>query len=199
VCLKIHKEFPLDGHAQVQSHFRTFSREILGKFGFHSQYFISAVGWPAWCEKLKIDSIVDYLKTVRKEIVWDSFREISKGLQEEQLLSPAGCQTLYERIFAHDVGAVHLVRIPNTFWLLYSTKHNITFEEAIRTANLTSDMKLNMGKLIIQKVREAYPSWEPIKTRVPGEAFEAVNYPPEVLPIVAKAMEEWGVQNRCWR
>lgn len=201
VCLQVHagEGKNADSHQMVSTHLKSFGPTLLQTYGFHSNYFISSQGWGKWSEKLKIDSIVRYLKGIRKELVWDFFRDVAEVVRKEKWISEEGCQELYRSVFAHDVGAVHLVRIPNTFWLLYSTKHNITFEQAIQCSGLTNSMKLDMGKFIVAKVRKAFPSWEPIKTRVPGEQFESINYPPEVLPIVAKAMEEWGVLSGCWQ
>ena len=42
------------------------------------------------------------------------------------------------------------------------------------------------------------PNWKAIKHKIPGEDFSAVNYPPELSPIIFSAVTEWGIINKHW-
>ena len=57
---------------------------------------------------------------------------------------------------------------------------------------------MNAGKFVIDKVRKEYPDWKAIKHYVPGEDFQAVNYPPELSSIIFSAIEEWGNSRNFW-
>jgi hypothetical protein len=189
----------MDSHESVKLHKKNFDNEYKHKYGFDYTYFITSDGWEKWKSKLKKDAIMEYLSTIRKEIVWSSMKEIKKIIFEQKLLEYNDFEELEREIYSHYNYGCHLIRIPVTFWILYSTKYNIKIEEAIMKANLTSEMKMNIGKHILKKVRAKYPEWKPIKSKVPGESFDAINYPIELYPLVTSAIDEWCVANRIWK
>lgn len=196
VCCRVHKESK-DGHECVRNCVAKLPPAEVQRYDFHSTYFISAVGWGRWSERLKVDALLTYFKTLRREVVWESFATVRQALEKEQLLSSESCELLAKRVYSHDVDAVHLVRIPNTFWLLYSTKKNCKFEDVINTVFLSQAEKLAVGKVILSRVLASYPSWVAVKNTVPGERFEAINYPPEFLPLITKVIDEWG-RGKYW-
>lgn len=192
VCCKVHPRVP-DGHQAVQQCVGKLPPAEQKKYDFHSVYFISAAGWKRWSERLKVAAVLGYFQTLRRDLVWDAFSHIDLALKQEDLLGEDSRLELATKVYSHDVGAVHLVRIPITFWLLYSAKKNVTFEEAVSAVSLTQQAKLSLGKAILNKVQKLYPSWVKVKSPVPGETFEALNYPPEFMPLIAKEIEAWGV------
>ena len=84
------------------------------------------------------------------------------------------------------------------FWTIYSSKHNIKIETVIQTVEITAANRMAIGKYVIDRVRNNYPNWKAIKHQIPGENFEAVNYPPELSPIIFSAITEWGKINKHW-
>lgn len=197
VCLKKHPSI-IDVHSQVASHIATFSQEILLKYGFHGSYFIPTKFWPLWCEKLKIDSIVSYLKTLRNDIVWEAFESIKTMLKKNNLITESGIITLGRMVYSHEYDTIHLIRIPVVYWLLLSAKHDITFEDAVSESYLTTDHKMEIGKLVVNAVRKKHPAWNAIKSRAPGANYQVINYPPETLPSVTSVIEDWGRRNKIW-
>lgn len=196
VCCQLHRG-TADGHAAVTQCLAKLSAADLKHYDFHSTYFISAKGWTLWSDRLKVQAVLAFLQTLRRDLVWDAYGEIEKALKKEQLLGDASCETLAKKIYSHDVDAVHLVRIPNTFWLLYSTKKNAKFEDVVQRVALSQAERLDVGKVILARVRKSFPSWVAVKNTVPGEQFEAINYPPEFLPLITKVMDEWG-RGKYW-
>lgn len=192
VCCKVHAR-TADGHQAVAECVGRLSAAEKKQYDFHSTYFISSPGWKQWSERLKVAAVVAFFQTLRRDLVWDAFGHIDKGLKNEDLLGEQSRLELATKVYSHDVGAVHLVRIPITFWLLYSAKKGVTFEDAVRAVALPQEAKINLGKRILNKVQKMYPSWVKVKTPVPGESFEALNYPPEFMPLIAKEIESWGV------
>lgn len=194
ICLKPHGDMR-DGHQMVASHQKTFTPQQVSQFQLNLPYFMNATKWPLWREKLQLEAIIVYLKTLRKEVVWESFDHVTQAIRAEKILSEGSIAQLHVAVFAHDVGAFHLIRLPVMFWLLYSAKKSCRFEEA---EELTQDQRMSMGKHVVDKIRRRFPSWQPIKNRVPGETFEAINYPPELLTDVAQGVEEWGTNQGLW-
>lgn len=192
VCCKVHPRTP-DGHAAVTECVGRLSSAEQKSYDFHSVYFISSTGWKRWSERLKTAAVLAYFQTLRRDLVWDAYAHIDESLKREDLLSAESRLELATKVYSHDVGAVHLVRIPITFWLLYSAKKNVTFEEAVRAVALPQQAKITLGKTILNKVQTLYPSWVKVKSPVPGETFDALNYPPEFMPLIAKEIEAWGV------
>lgn len=198
VCCKAHSGATAsDGHAAVTECLKKLSASQLKTYDFHSTYFISAKGWQSWSERLKVDAILDFLQSLRRDLVWDVYAEVQKALTSEKLLTSESCEELAKKVYSHDVDAVHLVRIPNTFWLLYSTKKMMKFETVVQTVTLSQQERLQVGKLILARVSKCFPSWVAVKNTVPGEQFEAINYPPEFLPLITKVIDEWG-RGRYW-
>lgn len=196
ICMKKHLHD--NGHDSVISHYNTFSIEFKDKYGFHSNYFITTEGWIKWREKIKVDEIMKYLSTVRIDIIWTAMNDIRRTLIEENLISFENVKILEEKIFSHDKLGIHLVRIPNVFWILYSTKFDMKFEYVITHIILSENMRIDIGKHVIFMIRKKYPAWRDIKHKIPGESFYAVNYPPELLPLIAEAIDEWCIKNNIW-
>ena len=164
-------------------------------YALNLPYFMNTGKWPLWREKLRLQAVVAYLKTLRKEVVWDAWDDILNLMRKEKLFSEASILLVHAAVFAHDVGAFHLIRLPVTFWLIYSAKKNCRFEDAVE---LSQEQRLSMGKHVVDKIRKRYPSWQPVRQRVPGETFEAISYPPELLTSVATAIDEWGKHEGLW-
>jgi hypothetical protein len=196
VCSRKHSE-TADGHQAVAGCVKKLSAEQVAEFGFHSSYFITAGGWAKWSDRLKVAAILAFFKTLRRDVVWDTFSQVDAALRKEQLLSEASLQQLATKVYSHDVDAVHLVRIPNTFWLLYSTKKCRKFEDVVQQVALPQADRLSVGKVILAAIKKAYPSWVQVKNTVPGEQFEAINYPPEFLPLITQVMDQWG-RGKYW-
>ena len=195
VCLRSHGKDMRDGHAMVESHQRSFTPAEISTYSLNLPYFMNTSKWPQWREKLQLQAVVAYLKTLRKEVVWDAWDDTLRLLREEKLFSESSINFLHAAVFAHDVGAFHLIRLPVTFWLIYSAKKNCRFEDAVE---LTQEQRLSMGKHVVDKIRKRYPSWQPVRQRVPGETFEAISYPPELLTSVATGIDEWGKREGLW-
>lgn len=192
VCCRKHAR-TADGHQAVTECVGRLSAAEQKTYDFHSVYFISAAGWKRWSERLKIAAVLAYFQTLRRDLVWDAFGHIDEAMKREDLVSAEGRLELATKVYSHDVGAVHLVRIPITFWLLYSAKKGVTFEAAVAAVSLPQQAKISLGKVILTKVQKLYPSWVKVKSPVPGETFDALNYPPEFMPLIAKEIESWGV------
>jgi len=179
-------------------HIKKLSKKEKEFYGFHSQYFISDDGWSKWSENLKVNAILEYLGTIRIDVVWKSTTKIITMLNEEKLLSKINIDKLEESIYSHNVNGVHLIRIPLIFWTLYSSKKDRRIEDVIRTENLSTETRIIIGKYVIDRVKAKYPDWKAIKHIVPGEVFTAVNYPPELSSIVFSAVNDWGKLNQYW-
>ena len=196
-CLKIHHGNH-DGHDNVKSHIKLLSNTDRKYYGVHSDYFISNTGWTKLSDKIKTNAILDYLSHIRIDVVWKSIYDIIKILKRESLLSIENINILEEKIYSHNINGVHLLRIPIVFWTIYSSKHNIKIEKVIETIEITIENRIAIGKYVIDRVRNNYPNWKAIKHQIPGEDFSAVNYPPELSPIIFSAVSEWGVINKHW-
>lgn len=197
VCLKIHGS-SLDAHADVKSHMDTFTPEIIKEYKFNGSYFISMPGWELWKEKLKIDAIMEYLKTIRKEYVRNLIEDVLKHLQKSMLLSPEACKIIYGNVFSYQLNNVHLIRISTTFWLIYSSKNNMRFEDVVKNVKLPFKAITEIELEVIKRIKLKWSSYVQIKNLVPGENFEATNYPVKSLPVIIDVIEEWGARNNFW-
>ena len=59
-------------------------------------------------------------------------------------------------------------------------------------------MKDALGTHVMAKVQARFPTWQPIKSHVPGEEYDDLSFPPELLIDVAKAVDEWGRIQKMW-
>jgi hypothetical protein len=197
LCLKIHLWPCVDGHEMVLSHKFNYHDKL--KYGING-VFMNMDKWNnIWSNKIKLDILTEYFCiSLRKEIVWENYNDIKIYIIKNNLLSDENIQILEMKIFSHNMSGTHLVRIPNIFYILYSTKKNIRFEEAFKHFDFTKDMRISVGILIINKVKLEYPGWKPIKNLVPGEDFQAVNYPPEFSSLITEVIYEWGKEKSIW-
>ena len=199
VCLNTHNiDSSRDAHTAVSLHINDLSEEIINEYNFLDSYFISETGWDKWREKIQIDNIIIYLKTIRKEILFENYQQISKIILDEKLLTIKGESRLKNFIFSHDISKLYLVRIPLIFWSIYSSKHNSKLEMVVKNIQLNIEQKKDLGLIIKKNILKNYPLWKPIKINTPGETYEAINYPPEFLPIISNTIEDWGYINRFW-
>ena len=201
VCLAVHRT-TADGHAAVLECLGSLPASELEKYGMRrGDYFMSNAGgenWERWKERIKVGAVLRYLGTLTKDVVWSVVQDVLEHLRSSKLLSEASVEELQRKVFSHDVNAVHLIRIPNIFWLLYSSKHDVRFERAVELRALNQDERLQIGQRVVAAVRRRYPGWVAIKERVPGEDFPAINYPPEAMSIIAKVIEQWGSERGIW-
>lgn len=201
VCLKVHRTTS-DGHAAVLECLGHLPAAELEKYGMRrGDYFMSNAGgenWERWKERIKVGAVLRYLGTLTKDVVWSVVQDVLQHLRASKLLTEAALEELQRKVFSHDVNAVHLIRIPNIFWLLYSSKHDVRFERAVELRALEQDERIQIGQLVVAAVRKRYPGWVAMKERVPGEDFPAINYPPEAMSIIAKVIEQWGADRKIW-
>lgn len=201
VCLAVHRTTS-DGHAAVLECLGNLPEAELGKYGMRrGDYFMSNAGgdsWEKWKERIKVGAVLRYMGTLTKDVVWSVVADVLQHLRGSKLLSEAALDELQRKVFSHDVNAVHLIRIPNIFWLLYSSKHDVRFERAVELRALEQDERIQIGQLVVAAVRKRYPGWVAMKERVPGEDFPAINYPPEAMSIIAKVIEQWGADRKIW-
>lgn len=199
VCCRSHAA-TTDGHQMVRSCTGKLTSAQQSAYGFHGTYFIGSDGWLKWKEKLKTEGLYEYLRTLRVEFVWEFFHLIQKKLADDQLLSEAEVGRLKGMVFSHKQAAnLHLVRLPNTFWLVYSAKNSVRFMDAVQDVQLGSDELIRMGKAVVERIRKEHPNWEPVRKSVPGETFQSINYPPEFLPLIATVVEDWGQREGYWK
>ena len=197
-CMKKHL-YNSDTHSNVSEHINALSDTDKNRYGSHSNYFISKSGWIKLSNKIKCDSIIEYLSKIRIDVVWKSLNDIITILKKEELLPINDITNLEEIIYSHDTHGVHLLRIPIIFWTIYSSKNNCKIEDVIQSIELSVDNRINIGKYVIDRVRSNYPNWKAIKHQIPGETFLAVNYPPELSSIIFSAITEWGILNKHWK
>jgi hypothetical protein len=199
VCMKVHPEQSSlnDAHDSVLVCVNSLPENIRQKYGLNG-YFMNGSYWEPWKERIKVNGINNYLKTLHKEVVLKNYNSILMEIKKTDLLTQEGIDMLSEMVFSHDMDAVHLLRIPNVYWLIYSTKHNVKFEDAVNYAVLDPDDRKNVGLSIVAEIRKLYPNWKDVKKKVPGETFNAVNYPPEFMGIIAKVIETWGIEKGRW-
>lgn len=201
VCLAVHPR-TADGHAAVLECLQALPVSELEKYGMRrGDYFMSNAGgenWERWKERIKVGAVLRYFGTLTKDVVWSVVQDVMRHLKTNKLLSEAALEELQRKVFSHDVNAVHLIRIPNIFWLLYSSKHDVRFERAVELRALDQDERIQIGQLVVAAVRRRYPGWVAMKERVPGEDFPAINYPPEAMSIIARVIEQWGAERGIW-
>lgn len=201
VCCKKHPTL-IDSHDMVTSHISKYTDEFKRKYGFHSVYFISDIGWELWKDKLKTDTIITYLSKLRIEIVWSSINEILTMLRTEELLSIEGINNVRLSVYSGGLSlenrGVHLLRIPIVFWTLYSYKKDCKFEDAMKRYSLSIDEKIMIGNIIKRRIISKYRHFETIKYKVPGEPYEAINYPIEMASTIYEIIEEWGRSRAIW-
>jgi hypothetical protein len=205
VCCKQHPIDITDNHIMVKSHTLKFSSEFKKRYGFTGSYFISEQGWELWKDKLKTEAIIAYLSKLRIEIVWTSASDILFMLSIEKLLSFEGINKISLSVYSANLSfgksayqGFHLIRIPIVFWTIYSYKKDIKFEETLNLYKLTTQEKLEMGKIIVDKIISKYPGFEIIQHKVPGETYYANNYPIEMAPLIYKTIEQWGRMKNIW-
>ena len=197
-CMKKHKNNS-DSHENVSSHINTLSIKDKEYYGSHSNYFITKKGWFLLSNKIKTEHIIEYLSKIRIDVVWKSLNDIIIILKKENLLPLDNINNLEAIIYSHNTNGVHLLRIPLVFWTIYSSKHNLKIENVIKTIELSTKNRIDIGKYVIDCVRHNYPNWKAIKHQIPGEDFEAVNYPPELSSIIFNAIIKYGVLNKHWK
>lgn len=194
-CLKKHYDSET-AHDCVASH--TSDKNVQSKYGISDRYFVSESIWEKIKEDIKMNSILDYLSTLKNDMVWASFNALKNTLIKEKLLSVFTIYKLEEKIFSNR-GEGHMIRLPNVFWKLITVNYDITIEDAISKKYLTEDMKKIMGLCVVKKIKDNYPNWKPIKTPVPGRNYDAINYPIEFYQLIELCIEEWSKENiRGW-
>lgn len=205
VCLAVkHAENVKDAHAQVLVCLKKYSPDFLAQYGMrHGDYFISNAGgvnWELWKDRIKASRMLEYLFTIKKDVLWRVYEDVEKHLVANSLMNESEIGQLKNKVFSHEANAQHLVRIPVLFWLLYASKLDCSFRKAMDLGDDLMDQqaKIEVGKLCVAKMREVYPSWQAVRVRVPGESFEAINYPPEALSLITNVIDEWGVRRGFW-
>ena len=195
-CSKHRKEYS-DPHDMVLQCANALPVEVRQQYHIEG-FFMNSDSWPAWKEHLQIERIISYLQTLRYDVVWDSFSSIKDDLLKGKLMSSNGVERIRTAVFSHSLGSLFLVRVSNVFWLIYSSRRDITFEEACQRHPLSPEERKGMGLCIVKAIRAKYPSWQDIKCRIPGEHFDAINYPPELLPLIATEIDKWGTAHGVW-
>lgn len=208
VCLSakhVDKGAPVtDAHAQVLVCLRKYDAAFLSEYGMRQgDYFISNAGganWERWKDRIKASKLLAYLFTIKKDVLWRVYDAVEKHLVANQLLNADEVSQLRNKVFSHEANAQHLVRIPVLFALLYASKQDCSFAYALDAANDMMDQpsKMELGRRCVERMREVYPSWQAVRVRVPGETFEAINYPPEALSLITAVIDEWGVRKGFW-
>ena len=197
ICLKIHPD-AFDSHDMVKSHTLKMTPEMLELNGFTDVHFMTSDGWKKNSERLKIKAIVEYLQTIRVDILWASFDDIIQVLRSRELLTESSLKMLEEKVYSHNVNGVHLIRLPIVFWTIYSAKHYKRIEDVIAKVELSVRNRISLGMDVLEAVKRKYPKWKQIKHPVPGEDFSAINYPPEMYPIIFSAVTKWGRSYGFW-
>jgi hypothetical protein len=200
LCLKKHEEggkTSSDAHIYVKSHMDVFDEETKKEYGIHGSYFISTPGWTRWKEKIKMDRIMEYFKTIKKSYVRNSFSTISDYLQKTKSLEPEYCKRMHSALFTYNINS-HMVRISTTFWLIYSARNNVKFEDVVKKDPLTDKNKKEIEDLVVKAIKKKHPAFVPIEEMVPGEKKEEINYPIKALPILIEVIEDWGMKNGHW-
>jgi hypothetical protein len=198
VCLEKHDPEDDDHHLQVISCIQKMPKVDIEFYGFHSNYFIQKDKWGLLCMYFQTNAIIKYLQQLKKEIMWTALNRVTDELKKNNILNNLFIARINNTLYAHEHYNVHLIRIPVAYWMVHSSIFNISLEETMRTVILDKDVRIVMGKCVLDRIRREHPMWNPIKTKVPGETFEAINYPPEFLPLVYEAIIEWGKKNSRW-
>tara|TARA_Y100000389_G_scaffold108231_1_gene105377 strand:- start:972 stop:2039 length:1068 start_codon:yes stop_codon:yes gene_type:complete len=185
-------------HIHVKKCIKTYDHKDQQYFKFHSSYYIEQTGWPKLQEKFKVDSILEYLNTIRFEVLWNAANDILSYLNKNKLLEINNLERLETSIFSHDANGVHLIRMPIVFWMIYSVKYDMKVEDVMKTVRFETKDRIDCGKYVIECIRRRYPKWRAIKHKVPGEDFEAVNYSPEISAHIYDAITKWGEFRRFW-
>lgn len=203
LCLKKHDSRDPDStksaltHTWVTECSNKLQGEVKELYGING-YFMNSAKWPLWKERIQIVAINTYLKTLNKEIVLGNVNYIIAEIQNGKHLTQDGLNSLTNMLFSHDVDHVYLIRIPVMFWLIYSAKHSMKFEETVKKIVFSPDERKDVGTFIVQSIRKEFPKWKDVKNYVPGESFQAINYPPEFLERISKLIEAWGIKNKKW-
>lgn len=199
VCLSDHGG-QTNGHVMVASHFATFTPDIIRIYGFHGSYYITEAGWALWKENLKVDAVAAYLRTKSEDDLPAALAYVIDALRAHELLTPRGIEALRHRLDAPcGDHAAHLVRFTVIFWLLYSAKNDTTFERAVKKARLSPALKNEMARVVVTAVRAKHPTWRAVRARMPGEKFDAIDYPADVMPAMSAAVLEWGKERGFWK
>lgn len=196
ICLKIHENS--DSHKNVLSHTQNFIKEDINIYGVDN-YYMSTSGWELWSDKIKVDAIVQYLSNIRLNILWQATPDIIQVITKENLLKKENIIKLEHIIYSHDNYGVHLVRLPVIYWNIYSIKYDIKIENIFRDIEIPSEDRISIGIYVLKAVKKEYPNFKQIKHYIPGESFAAINYPPELLYLITKAIEDWGKINERWK
>jgi len=188
-----------DSHRCVASHTQNYSNEFKLKYEFNEVFFISAIGWKKWVEKLKKEAILKYLLEFKIEVIWANIYDILNVLKTEELITSISCIEIENIIYYHNENnQIHNLRIPIEFAKICSGKFNIKFEEVISKYALPTEHKMEIGNIIIKEIKIMYPNWKFNKFQVPGETYSANNYPPQLLPLISKIIEDYCNKNKIW-
>lgn len=193
-----------DAHAQVLVCLKKYDPAFLAAYGMrHGDYFISNAGghnWERWKDRIKAAKVLAYLFTIKKDVLWRVYDQVEQHITANSLLNGGEVEQLKQKVFSHEANAQHLIRIPVLFSLLYASKMDCSFGSALAEAErlMTQPVKIALGRDCVARMREVYPSWKPVRVRVPGEDFEAINYPPEALSLITATIDEWGVRAGLW-
>lgn len=199
LCLKLCKTTQ-DSHRCVASHTQNYSNDFKLKYEFNEVFFISTIGWQKWIEKIKKEAILKYLLEFKIEIIWTNINDILNTLHSEKLITLSSCIEIENIIYYHDLNnQIHNLRIPIEFTKICSGKFNIKFEEVITKYLLPTQHKIEIGNIIIKEINKIYPNWKFKKFRVPGETYSANNYPPQLLPLISKIIENYCDDNNIWK
>jgi hypothetical protein len=125
--------------------------------------------------------------------------QLEESFRKEKLLSKESWNIIEEKIYSHKYSdSIHLIRLPLIFWTLYSSKKNMKIEDVIKNIELSTQTRIQLGTFILNTVKEIYPYYKPIKNNVPGCDFSAINYHPQLLPIITSASHEFGKLYGYW-
>lgn len=183
-----------DAHSCVLKHNNYFSKEDKQKYSF-SDYYMSESGSKLWFEKVKMNSIYLLLtESYNKIAVLPILKILIEEIKKEKLMEDFMTNELVRAMHSNNTNG-HMIRLPTLFWTVISSKHNITLENAMENYKLDSNKKMDLGRVVVREIKKKFPYWETQVIKVPGETFNAINYPNEFLPYIRKIIEEWILDN----
>ena len=165
VCLvKKHRGGVADAHAQVLQCLEKYDDAFLASYGMSKgNYFISnseGTNWERWKDRIKASRLLEYLFTIKKDVLWRVYDAVEAHIVKNALMNEGEIGQLNAKVFSHEANAQHLVRLPVLFWLLYASKKDCSFQQAMAAGEplMTQTAKIELGRLCVQRMREVYPS-----------------------------------------
>lgn len=197
ICLNSDYE---DSHDCVRIH--TADPVFCQKYECHGTFFITESGWNKYRKVLQTDSLMKYLKKLDQRLVFKSIKMICQYLYKNKILDGDTIQLLENSVFTTDVKFVknfHLINLPLIVTSLYATKHDMKFNTAYHSFNMTQKDKIDLGCYVIGIVKKEFPDFVAKKIKVSGENYGAICYPIQTLETVTKAVIEFGRKRDYWK